>query len=125
MARQRSDDATRTYRRVVDMLRAGLNVSQAAEALADELGATPSAIRQRYYKVGEELGERTPAPARVRGERTKRATPPAASATIPEVDVATLLETAALMVAEAAKAIRDLERDAERWRKIRDALGDL
>jgi len=121
MARDRSDETVRTYRRVVDMTRAGLTVKAAAEALSDELGATPGAIAQRYYVAARELDPSRPTTPRRRS--TDAAAPPPPQSPL-EVDVANLLETAAAMIGEAAKGLRELERDAERWRAIRAVIDD-
>lgn len=113
-----------TYARMVDKLRGGLNVKQAATVVAADMNTTESAVRQRYQREALErrtAGETTPP---TRAPRRRPEAPPEAPATIPPVDVVALIETAAAMIREAAKAIADIERDAEKYRRVRDALGD-
>jgi len=99
-----------TYARVAELERAGMSRSAAFERVADLEGVSKGAVSQRYYvaRKGSES-----APARPRARKTGATAP-----VVDGADLGTLIETAALMVLEAVKHVRDLERDAERWREV-------
>lgn len=95
-----------TYQRVAELERAGVTRAAAFLQVAEREGITRGAVSQRYYA------------ARPADAPPKRRPPAAARNGDDGADLGTLIETAALMVLEAARQVGELERDAARWREV-------
>jgi hypothetical protein len=124
----------RTYMRAVELMRGGHSGKAAFEQIAAETGESAGTVQARYYRVARKAGEvqrrprsKATAPAKsaaapkaraARGTRTTAAAAPAASTD----SLAAQLDAAAKLLSTAAREIRSLEGDAQKWRQIKPLL---
>jgi hypothetical protein len=125
----------RTYMRAVELMRGGQSGKAAFEQIAAETGESAGTVQARYYRVARKAGEvqrrpRSKAPAakvaaapKARAARgARKAAPAKAAPTASANSLASQLDAAAKLLAQAATEIRSLEGDAEKWRTIRPLL---
>lgn len=124
----------RTYMRAVELMRGGQSGKAAFEQIAAETGESAGTVQARYYRVARKAGEvqrrprskavatakSAPAP-KARAARGTRRTAAAAPAASTE-SLAAQLDAAAKLLSSAAREIRSLEGDAQKWRQIRPLL---
>jgi hypothetical protein len=124
----------RTYMRAVELMRGGQSGKAAFEQIAAETGESAGTVQARYYRVARKAGEvqrrpRSKAPAakaaaapKARAARGGRRAAPAKAPAASTGSLASQLDAAAKLLAEAAREIRSLEGDAQKWRQIRPLL---
>jgi len=105
-----SEASVATYHRVAELERAGVSRHAAFDQVAEREGLTRGAVSQRYYVTKPKVTG-LPAPGRPKPSSK-------ASRNGDGADLGTLIETAALMVLEAARHVAELEADAARWREV-------
>ena len=123
----------RTYMRAVELMRGGQSGKAAFEQIAAETGESAGTVQARYYRVARKAGEvqrrprskpaasaRSAAAPKARAARGTRRTTAAPAASTESL--AAQLDAAAKLLAAAAREIRSLEGDAQKWRQIRPLL---
>jgi len=120
-------DSIATYQAITGLLRAGLNVPEAAARVAPDFGITDRAASQRFYRVLKFEQATSPTPPtkppmkhrrdieHKRNGRAKLAPPSAAD----------LLEQAAALVEQAIPLLRESQRDANLYRAVTGALDSV
>jgi hypothetical protein len=124
----------RTYMRAVELMRGGQSGKAAFEQIAAETGESAGTVQARYYRVARKAGEvqrrprskpaataRSAAAPKARAARATRKTAAAAPPASTE-SLAAQLDAAAKLLSSAAREIRSLEGDAQKWRQIRPLL---
>ena len=125
----------RTYMRAVELMRGGQSGKAAFEQIAAETGESAGTVQARYYRVARKAGEvqrrpRSKAAAtaksarRSQGPRRSRHAPGGCGRRPPPrpSPLAAQLDAAAKLLPSAAREIRSLEGDAQKWRQIRPLL---
>lgn len=129
------DQVKASVAHVQELLRTGASKKAAFEAVAQQEGTTWGAIQQRYYvatKADRANGDRQARDliAQSRAFPADRDPTKAGRAGAkrkpdqPTGSVADLLAQAAELTRQASVLVRELERDAQRWRQLRASLDE-